>query len=105
MRVVVKVHRSAEPDYRAWRQRNSRPPSGSPEMAQLLEDELCGHLERAQGRPEGAKVNADADPPYWVWRFSSDTWVRYILKDRTEWPLGGRVRKVVILAIRNAPLA
>lgn len=105
MRVVVKFHRSAEPDYRAWRQRNSRPPVGSPAMAQLLEDELRGHLERIQGMPDGAAANAEADPPYWIWRFSSDTWVRYILKDRTEWPLGGWVRKVVILAIRNVPLA
>lgn len=96
MRVVVRVHRSAGVAFFAWMEQNSRPPTGSPEMAALLYDELRAELVRTRGMPPTAACLADANPPYWVWRFNTNTWVRYVLKNETDWPFRGQVLKVVL---------
>lgn len=102
MKVIVKVHEQARADYEAWMARHSRPPTGSAELAKLLRDELLAELERTEGRPTGALWVEMGSQSHYQWRFSADTWVRFVLSDQPPKWLRPAVRKVVITAIADS---
>jgi hypothetical protein len=103
MRVVVKFHHSARADYLAWQTRLRDSRSGNAEVARIHAEELIRELEQHNGMPPGAKFRADVDPPSWIWRFSADTWVRYVLRDRRSGLWGSSVREIIVTAVANQP--
>lgn len=104
MKTVVKVHDSVAADYLAWVERNRRPPTGSDDMARLLEQELFAELKRTDGFPSSARYVESDDGSFWLWRYTADTWVQFVIHDQAAW-FGGRVRKVVITGISDSPPA
>jgi hypothetical protein len=104
VRIAVKVHRAAEAAFIAWRQRNSQPPGGDPALAQFHEAEMFRQLIVAGGVPAGAEKDESVHPPIYGWRYSNDTWVRFIHRDEIG-RFGGRVRKVIIIEIVTSPSA
>ena len=56
MRVVVKVHRTAETDYRAWQARLSEPPTGNAGIALIHAEEMIRQLEQTDGVPLRTQV-------------------------------------------------
>ncbi len=104
MRIEVKVYREAEAEYRAWRERNAQPPTGNPEVARILETELLGELERRLGVPAGAELQAGVRPATYLWRFNSNTWVKYTVHV-TRGRLFGSTMKIVILSLSDRPPA
>ena len=105
MKVDVKIHTSVGADYADWIRRNSKPPTGDPVIARAMEDELRSELIRSSGKPIAAICNASDPTPYWVWSFNSNTWIRYVIKDRASGLFGGQTRRVVITAISDTPLS
>ena len=101
MRVVVKVHRTAETDYRAWQARLRQPPTGNAGIARLHAEELFRRLIDSQGEPPNSEKDESQNPPIYVWRYANDTWIRFIHRDETG-RFGSRVRKVVILGIATS---
>ncbi len=96
MKTVVEIHRSAAVEYFDWIQRNSQPPFGSRDIAQVFDDELRAELIRTDGLPANAVQNTSFAIPYWIWRFNSNTWIRYVIKDRSTGLFGGVSRRVII---------
>jgi hypothetical protein len=105
MRIEVKVSLDAEAEYRAWVASNRLPPTGSNELARLLEAELLGELERTEGKPSGYVTVTTATETYRVWRFNSNTWVRYVLHHYRLGLIRGWLLKVVITGIARTPAA
>jgi len=99
MRVVVKFHESARADYEAWQAHLSQPPTGNPGIASLHAEELTRELQRTGGAPAGALFRVDLDPPSWVWRFTAETWVRFVRRERRLGLWGGVVVEVIVTAV------
>ena len=102
MRVVVKVHRTAETDYRAWQARLSLPPTGNAGVARLHAGEMVRQLIETHGVPPNSEKDESKNPAIYVWRYSNDTWVRFTHRDEVG-RFGSRFRKVVILGIAALP--
>lgn len=105
MRIEVKVALSAEAEYRAWIHSNTLPPTGSRDLARLLETELLGELERTAGEPVGKVTVTTPTESYRVWRFNSNTWVRFVVHRHHLGLLSGWLIKVVITGLGRTPLA
>lgn len=105
MRVIVKFHESARDDYDAWVARLRSAPTGNAEVARIHAEELVKQLRATDGMPAGAVFRDDLDPASWVWRFSADTWVRYVLKDIRVGMFGGLTVEVVVTAVATRPPA
>ena len=103
MRIEVKVSLDAEAEYRAWVSSNCRPPTGNPGVARLLEVELLGELERTAGEPVGFVTVRTAAETYRVWRFNSDTWVRFVVHRHRLGLIRGWLLKVVITGVGRTP--
>lgn len=102
MTVVVKIHDYARPEYDAWMARHSQPPTGSPELARLLRDELFAELVRTEGKPVGAKWVATGPDSHYQWRYSTDTWVCFVLHDQPGRLWRASRRKVIITSISDS---
>lgn len=102
MKTIVKIHEAIAADYIAWQERNRRPPTGSDDMARLLEQELIAELGRTDGFPPSAKFIEGGGQSYWLWRYTADTWVQFVIHDQAGW-FGSRLRKVVIIGIADSP--
>jgi len=102
MTVVVKIHEAAMAEYEAWMAWHSQPPTGSRELAKLLKDELFAELVRTEGKPVGVKWVELGPLSHYKWRFSADTWVRFVLHDQPRRLLRPASRKVVITSISDS---
>jgi hypothetical protein len=98
MRVVIKFHESAKADYDAWIRRLSQPPTGNTGMALVHADELIRELQRTEGIPSQAIYHPELDPPSWVWRYTSTTWIRFVRKQRRT-ILGGATLEIVVIGL------
>lgn len=105
MRVIVKFHESARDDYNAWVERLRTAATGNVEVARIHAEELIGQLKVSGGAPAGAVFRAELAPPSWVWRFSADTWVRYIVRDIRVGMFGALTVEVIVLAVATRPPA
>jgi hypothetical protein len=103
VRVVVKFHESARADYDAWQARLAASPTGNPAVARVHAEELVRHLVQTNGLPPGATFHPELDPPCWVWRYSADTWVRFVHKGRRTGAWGGVVLEVVVTGVSSLP--
>ena len=105
MRVVVKFHKTARDAYQAWQARLSEPPTGNAGVALIHAEEMIRRLEETDGVPSGAKFHPEFNPPCWVWRFSTDTWIRFVHKSRRTggWGWGGITLEVVVTDVLNQP--
>jgi hypothetical protein len=101
MTVTVKIHEYARPEYEAWMARHSQPP-GSPDMAKLLRDELFAELVRTEGEPDGARRIGGGDFSHYQWRYSADTWVRFVIHKIPRSVFRKSGRKVVITSISGS---
>lgn len=101
MTVVVKIHEAAMAEYEAWMARHSQPPTGSEEMAKLLYDELVAELVRTHGEPNGVERVAMGELSHFLWRYSSDTFVRFVLHKVPGTFFRKPGRKVVITSISD----
>jgi hypothetical protein len=102
MTVTVKIHDYARTEYEAWMARHSQPPTGSPEMAKLLYDELVAELVRTHGEPKGVERVAMGELSHFLWRYSSDTFVRFVLHKVPGSFFRKAVLKVVITSISDS---
>jgi hypothetical protein len=103
MRVIVRFHESARVGYESWQARLSREPIGSHALARLHAEELIRQFEIHDGVPEGARFRSDLDPPAWIWRFSSDTWVQFIRRTRKVGLWGQVAVEILVTGLRNHP--
>lgn len=103
MRVVVKFHDTARASYLEWQARLSQPPTGNPGIARVHAEELIHQLQVHGGVPPGAEFRPELDPPAWVWRYSSDTWVRFVLRERRLRLWGGTILEVRVTGVMNQP--
>lgn len=103
MRVVIRFHESVRAAYEEWQARLSRPPTGNPGVARLHAEELIRQLRDSDGLPEGAHFHPELDPPSWVWRFATDTWVRFTHQQRRVGLWGGRVAEVLVIGVAPHP--
>ena len=101
MRVVVKFHESAHADYEAWKARLSKEPSGNPGIARLHAEELIAQFETHGGRPPGAVLRHELDPPSWIWRFASDTTIRFVRREQRKGIWGGLFVEVLIIGVKH----
>ena len=62
-------------------------------------EELIRELERTGGAPAGAVFRAELDPPSWAWRFTAETWVRFVRRERRLGLWGGVVVEVIVTAV------
>lgn len=102
MKTVVKIHDAAMEEYEAWIARHSQPPTGSREMAKLLEAELFAELVRTKGEPAEVKRVECGELSHFHWRFSADTWVRFVLHEIPRSMFRKAGRKVVIISFSDS---
>lgn len=105
MHVVVKFHDSARADYEAWVARLSQPPTGNPGLAAIHVDEMIRQFREHDGRPPDAEFCPDLDPPSWQWRYSADTWVRFLTRVTRAGVWGGPSVEVIVTRVTNRPSA
>jgi hypothetical protein len=99
MRVIVKFHETARADYEDWQARLSESPTGNEGMARLHVEELIRRLQETGGLPTEATFHPELDPPSWIWRFSSDTWVRFTRKETRTGLWGRPTAEVLIIGV------
>ncbi len=102
MTVTVKIHDYARAEYEVWMARHSQPPTGSPDMAKLLRDELFAELVRTNGEPAGVKRIERGEQSHFHWRFSTDTWVRFVIHEIPRSFFRKAGRKVIITSISES---
>jgi len=103
--VIVRFHESARDDYDGWVERLRSAPTGNAEVARIHAEQLIEQLKATGGAPAGAVYRNELTPPSWVWRFSADTWVRYVVREMRVGMFGGLTAEVVILAVATRPIA
>jgi hypothetical protein len=103
MRVIVKFHETARTDYEEWQARLSESPTGSEELARVHVEELIRRFEETGGLPAEATFHPDLDPPSWVWRFSSDTWVRFTRRVTRSGMFGRPTAEVIVIGVSVHP--
>ncbi|MGL6097158.1 MAG: hypothetical protein ACRC7O_15340 [Fimbriiglobus sp.] len=99
MRIVVKFHRQSEPSLAAWRDRVVARPPHDEKMPATLLAAMRQWFEAAEGFPPGTMFRGQNYPPHHVARFSTDTWVHFLVKSAA----GGRTREVIVLELSPGP--
>jgi hypothetical protein len=100
VRVVVRFHPDARPGIAAWLARLVQAPTGGVDVAGLHVRELVRQFEASDGVPQDAVITGmSGGRREYLWRYASDTWVRFEVEDvrRSVWT--GWERQVLVTAI------
>ncbi len=102
MRVVVKIHRVAAGGVAGWRERIAAQPPHDDELWRVHLDAMTAEFVRSEGIPDGAEFVNRLVPPRYVWRFASDCWVHFVLKELPSW-FRSAGREVVVIDVTDRP--
>jgi hypothetical protein len=98
---TVRFHVDTERDFAKWIHGNDVRRGSHPAITEALIDELISELKASEGNPIGAFFVPQLQPPRWVWRFSSDTWISYILRTKRTGLFGSVTLEVIVLSIAS----
>ena len=103
MRVVVKRHRQSAVGFLSWQARVAATPPHDPAVWSVLWEEAIRQFEAHAGLPTAAVWHARLTPPRYVWRFSADTWIHFVVKQKKDNWLAPTHREVVVIEVSDRP--
>lgn len=103
MRVVVKRHRQSAIGFVTWQARVAAQPPHDPAVWRVLWDEAVRQFETHDGLPPAANWHAQSSPPRYVWRYTSDTWIHFVVKQKKDAWFTPTYREVVVIEVSVTP--
>jgi hypothetical protein len=87
----------------AWQARVASQPPHDPKVWIVLWVEAVRQFEAHQGLPPAASWEATLSPPRYVWRYTADTWIHFIVKQKKDSWLTATHREVVVIEVTDLP--